>query len=354
MINRSSAAQVYTDTPNGNGMEARGHIRTLLVDDDELIQDVFSTLLRDEGYDVYTVSSAQAALELLNSYSFDIMFVDIFLPDMSGFDLLHRARSISSEIPVILITAHADVEMARRALSEGASDFVTKPCNLSDLPIIVERNLARHALLRRHNDRHRFELQTSYESVLDALLSALNTRNTEMEGHSERVTAYTMLLADLMGVSEEDMYHIERGALLHDIGKIGVPDRILLKPGPLNLEEWEEMRKHPLIGYRMCANIDFLKGASQIILHHHERWDGSGYPERLAGEEIPLGARIFAVVDAYDSMTTDRPYRTAMPYLSARNEIIKYSGTQFDPEVVRVFLSVTPSRWREIKQTIGK
>jgi putative nucleotidyltransferase with HDIG domain len=197
-------------------------------------------------------------------------------------------------------------------------------------------------------------LQTSNESVLDALLSALNTRDTETQGHSERVTAYTMEMADLMGLSSEQIYHIERGALLHDIGKIGIPDRILLKPGRLTPAEWIEMRKHPVIGYQMCAKIEMLKQAAQIVLHHHEAWDGTGYPDGLTGEAIPLGARIFAIADTLDAITSDRPYRAAMPFRVAREEIIKYSGRQFDPEIVQVFLSVPESRWQHIRSLADK
>ncbi len=186
------------------------------------------------------------------------------------------------------------------------------------------------------------------ETMLDALLSALNTRDTETEGHLERVTAYTIELADLLNLREAELYPIERGALLHDIGKIGVPDSILRKPGKLTPEEWVEIRQHPLIGYEMCAKIDLLKTAATIVLHHHEAWDGSGYPYGLKGEAIPLGARIFAVADTLDAMTSDRPYRPALPFDAARTEIEKFSGRQFDPEIVKVFLSIPEPRWQRV------
>jgi putative nucleotidyltransferase with HDIG domain len=196
------------------------------------------------------------------------------------------------------------------------------------------------------------EAQNSYETVLSALLSALDTRDTEAEGHSERVTGYTMVLAEQMGVTDEEMFHMERGALLHDIGKVAVPDRILHKAGPLTEAVWEEMRKHPVIGHRMCARIAFLEGASRIVLHHHERWDGAGYPDRLAGEAIPLGARVFAVVDAFDAMTTDRPYRAASTYDAAVAELRAHAGTQFDPRVVGAFLEVPEREWTIVRERV--
>jgi HD-GYP domain-containing protein (c-di-GMP phosphodiesterase class II) len=158
-----------------------------------------------------------------------------------------------------------------------------------------------------------------------------------------------MELADRMAIPPGQLYHIERGALLHDIGKIGISDRILQKSGKLTAEEWAEVRKHPVIGYQMCADIEMLEPAAQIIRHHHERWDGMGYPDRLKAEAIPMGARIFAVADALDGITSDRPYRAARPLSVAREEIAGHSGKQFDPDVVRVFLAIPESRWMFIR-----
>jgi putative nucleotidyltransferase with HDIG domain len=354
MIGRDAAARDLRFESSLTDDDSNAPVRTLVVDDDVEVKEVFTAILSAEGYEVSGASSAEEALELLALQSFDVMLADIRMPGMDGFELLQHVHHISPDLPVIFISGNATVETARRALKVGACDIVAKPCNLAELPIIVERNLARQALARRRMLRYRSEIQDSYETVLAALLSALDTRDTETEGHSERVTAYTMLLADLMGVPPDQCYHIERGALLHDIGKIGVPDRILLKPGPLTPEEFAEMQQHPVIGFRMCARIDFLRGAAQIVLHHHERWDGAGYPDGLAGEQIPLGARIFAVVDAFDAMTTDRPYRLAFPFEYAREEIRGNFGTQFDPQVVEVFLTVPETRWQQIREMSGR
>ena len=350
MSSASSAARVLpAPEPDSSGFSAES-IRALVVDDEPDVASLFAESLGQTGYDAYTAHSGQEALDLLSRAVFDVTLIDVFLPDIHGFELLRAVRETHPETAVIMITGQGDTDMARKALFAGACDFVTKPCRISELPILIERNLARSSLTAHNARSFQRAIATSNEAVLDALLAALDTRDTETEGHSERVTAYTMLLADQMGVAQDELYHIERGALLHDIGKIGVPDRILLKAGPLTPDEWSEMHKHPVIGFKMCSKIDFLKGAAQIVLHHHERWDGGGYPDGLSGEMIPLGARIFAVVDTFDAMTTDRPYRPAAEYEAACLEIVKHRGTQFDPTVVDAFLTIPEARWASIRE----
>jgi putative nucleotidyltransferase with HDIG domain len=211
-----------------------------------------------------------------------------------------------------------------------------------------EQNDQLHAAnieIRRVSD----ELRTSYDGTLEALVNALDARDQETKGHSLRVQHYMLDIAREMGVTEgtEEWVDMQRGSLLHDVGKIGVSDSILLKPGKLTEEEWEAMRRHPEIGYNMLRQVKFLEGAAGIILAHHERWDGKGYPHRLGEEEIPLGARIFAVVDTFDSMTSDRPYRKALSTQESLNEILRCSATQFDPRVVEAFLDIYDTWVRE-------
>jgi len=196
------------------------------------------------------------------------------------------------------------------------------------------------------------EVEKSYEITLEALVSALDFREHETQFHSKRVASYAVRLARELGVKDEELKYIYWGGLLHDIGKIGVSDSILLKPGALTDEEWEEMRRHPEIGYRIIENIDFLGPAKDIVLYHHERWDGKGYPLGLSGENIPFYARIFSVIDALDAITTDRPYRKAQSFTKALQEIKRCSGTQFDPEVVKAFLRIPISEWKKIKQDV--
>ncbi len=322
----------------------------LIVDDDDLVRETLRFVLEDVGYEVCSASQAIDALAVLEREPIDIVLSDIFMPGMNGFDLLKQIRQRAPQVPVILITGFGNVEMARQALQEGASDFITKPYNISEIPILIERNLTRHTI-QSHQTRHmEKEVQQAYRSTLEALLAALDVRDTETEGHSERVAAYTMAIASRLKLDSSEVPHIERGALLHDIGKIGVPDSILYKPGPLTPEEWEIMKQHPVLGYRMCMKIEMLRSAAPIVLHHHERWDGKGYPYGLMGEEIPLGARIFAIADTLDAMTSDRPYRKALSFAQAREEIARCAKTQFDPALVEVFLTIPEEELQTIRQ----
>jgi putative nucleotidyltransferase with HDIG domain len=191
----------------------------------------------------------------------------------------------------------------------------------------------------------RDQLQTSYDGTLEALVNALDARDQETKGHSIRVSRYMLEIAREMDVVEgsQEWVDMQRGSLLHDVGKIGVSDTILLKPGKLTEEEWVAMRRHPEIGYNMLRQVKFLEAPAEIILSHHERWDGKGYPRGLRGEDIPLGARIFMVVDTFDSMTSDRPYRKALATQKALDEVLRCRGAQFDPEVVEAFLDIYPA-----------
>jgi putative nucleotidyltransferase with HDIG domain len=207
---------------------------------------------------------------------------------------------------------------------------------------------ARTSLLR----EAMFELERSYDTTLEALGDALDLKDSETEGHSRRVTAYTIALARSMGVEAGDMKIIKHGAFLHDIGKMAIPDAILLKPGRLDPEEQTIMRRHCLSGYQIVRKIPFLKEAADIVYSHQEHFDGGGYPRKLRGEEIPLGARIFAVADTLDAITSDRPYRRGSPFSAARNEIARCGGTQFDPRVVEAFLGMPAEVWEELRGAI--
>ncbi len=202
--------------------------------------------------------------------------------------------------------------------------------------------------------RHAMEdLEHSYDVTLEALGDALDLKDSETEGHSKRVTAYAIALARAMGIPPEDIKVIARGAFLHDIGKMAIPDEILRKPGKLTPEEQELMREHCSRGYQMLRKIPFLSGAAEIVFCHQEYYDGNGYPNRLSGREIPIGARIFAIADALDAITSDRPYRQARGFAAAREEILRCSGTQFDPAVVEVFLKIPDELWQELRSEIS-
>jgi putative nucleotidyltransferase with HDIG domain len=341
-------------------MENPVHI--LVVDDEQAIRDVLSEGLNDSGYRCDTASDGAEALEKVRGNGFELVVSDIDMPQMDGVQLLQEIKKIRPDTEIIMLTGVVDVDTAVQSIRMGASDYLTKPFNLAEVRITVERALEKRRLIRENREYQRTletrvqertaELSRSYQTTLEALATALDTRDTETLGHSLRVAAYTVHVAKRMGVVEPDLTDIYRGALLHDVGKIGVPDAILRKPGKLTPEEWVEMRKHPEIGYRILEGIQFLEPSRQIVLSHQERYDGTGYPRGLKGKEIPIGARIFSVVDTLDAMTSDRCYRKALSYDTARAEVIKYSGTQFDPEVVKVFLQVPPEEWTQIQQRV--
>jgi putative nucleotidyltransferase with HDIG domain len=262
-----------------------------------------------------------------------------------------------------------DLEAAIGALRSGAYDYLLKPFEKEQLYHSVRRALEHRRLVlenrRYQQDLERLvaertaqlqqalaELEQSYDYTLEALGGALDLKDAETEGHCRRVTAYTIAIGQAMGLDPSTLRQMARGAFLHDIGKMGIPDAILRKPGPLTAEEEAIMRRHCEIGYQVLQSIPFLREAAQIVLCHQERYDGSGYPRGLRGEEIPLGARIFAVADALDAMISDRPYRKALPIDVAREEIRRCAGTQFDPQVVEVFLSLPESLWLELRDTL--
>jgi putative nucleotidyltransferase with HDIG domain len=285
---------------------------------------------------------------------------DLKLSGRDGLWLLDRLRAEQPATAVIMLTAHGDTEAAVECLRRGASDYLLKPPNLIDLVRSIERALAKRRLeLARHRYRTSLEqrvrektadlskalreVEAAYSSTLYALVAALDAREHETSDHSRRVVRYTLAIAERMGVPAAELPDIARGALLHDIGKIGVPDAILLKPGKLLPAEWDEMRKHPATGHTILQSIPFLQVPAEIVLAHQERWDGKGYPSGLVGEEIPLGARVFAIADTLDAITSNRPYRRGQPLEKARAEIARFAGVQFDPRCAEAFLSIDPA-----------
>jgi putative nucleotidyltransferase with HDIG domain len=271
---------------------------------------------------------------------------------------------------VIMVTAMHDISIALEAIRAGAYDYILKPFEKDQLYLSVRRALEhRNLVLENRTYQSDLEqlvaertqqlsialqdLEQSYDYTLEALGGALDAKDAETEGHCQRVTAFTITIARAMGVEKGLLRHIARGAFLHDIGKMGVPDNILTKPGPLTAEEREIMRRHCDIGFAVLERIPFLKEAAEIVLSHQECYDGSGYPRGLKGEQIPIGARIFAVADTLDAMISDRPYRRALPISAAREEIQRFSGKQFDPRVVEVFMAQPEKLWRELHDKTG-
>ena len=344
--------------------------RILVVDDEEAIREIVSSMLNAAGYETRQASSGLKALDVLNSTDFELMLSDLMMAEMDGIALLERSKDLYPDMPVIMVTAVHDVSVALAAIRNGAYDYLLKPFEREQLLAMVKRALE-HRKLRLENRAYQSNLESlvaarteqlrqamadlerSYDITLEALGDALDLKDAETEGHSKRVTAFTIAVARAMGLSSDKIRVIARGAFLHDIGKMAIPDAILRKPGALTEDEKEIMKEHCYRGYQMLRKIPFLAEASDIVYSHQEKYDGTGYPRGLKGDQIPLGARIFAVADTLDAITSDRPYRAAQPTRAALDEISRFSGTQFDPEVVKTFLSMPESIWDDLRRQIN-
>lgn len=338
--------------------------RILIVDDESEITAILTDLFEGD-HDCATAGSAEEAMELLRKGEFELVISDITMPGMSGLDMIPHVKTMSPNSVVVMISGMQTVESAIGALRLGAFDYVMKPFDLRQVEAVVKRALEHQELIvakQRYED-HLEELveqrtaeldqtlnslEDAYRSTLKALTAALETRDLETHGHSERVVTYSLRLGREFGLDSKRMKSLEFGSLLHDIGKIGVPDLILRKPAKLTEEEWVLMREHPLHGQQILRGIEFLEGAARVVAQHHEKWDGSGYPLGLRDEEIDLCARIFSVADAFDAMTSDRVYRKGKPYEAAAKELDDWAGKQFDPKVVEAFHRVPKSDWEEL------
>jgi putative nucleotidyltransferase with HDIG domain len=341
-----------------------------VVDDDRAITNMLCEMLASQGYEPRGCTSGEEALGALRESHFDAIISDLKMPGVSGTALLQQACEKYPHTAFVIVTGVDDARIGIEAMKQGADDYLIKPFQLQGIVASVERALQKRRLQRELDDHRRNleekvsqrtkqleaamrRIELTYDETLEALGAALDLRDTETAGHSRRVSRYCEVLARKIGCTEEQLRQIARGSYLHDIGKIGTPDAILLKPGKLTEEETTIMQRHARIGYDLVSRIAFLAPAAEIVLTHQERFDGTGYPQGLVGREIPLGARVFAVADTLDAMTSDRPYRRALPYSTAREEIGRESGSQFDPDVVRTFLSVPEQVWTDIRAEVA-
>ena len=313
-------------------------VSVLVVDDEPHILKQLSKVLIDCGYEIACAQGGVEAIERMKLQEFDILLADVVMPDMSGLELIEKALSFGKNTLVILMSGYADVPMAREALDKGGADLICKPFPMFAIPIAIERNLRRRQIELNRIIKQRNKLLL--ESI-KALSTAMGTREQHTAKHCERMTTSALILADTLGLSEADRSTLELAAYMHDVGKIGISDATLMKPDSLSETEWIEMRKHPDIGSHILSNIEELSDLSLIIRHHHERVDGTGYPDGLSGEQIPLLSRILAIADAFDAMTSDRPYRRAMTEDQALSQLEEGAGTQFDSELVEIFLAHT-------------
>jgi putative nucleotidyltransferase with HDIG domain len=338
----------------------------LLVDENPKTTNLLKNLLK-ANHKCDESDSIEGATQKMRKKDYAAVLCSIDLPDANGLQLIERARMISPHTLLIFLSEDNSAKAAIEAFRAGAFDYLQKPLDFEQIEIAVSRAVE-HYELKCQNDHYQFHLEQliaerafetehsskqiedTYRTTLKALVQALEMRDFETRGHSERVVTFSLRLGLELGLNKEALRNLELGALLHDIGKIGVPDAVLRKPAKLTEAEWEKMKLHTIYGLKILRNIPFLEGASQIVVQHHERWDGEGYPHKIRGEEIDIGARIFAVADAFDAMISDRIYRSGRSYKEALEELKKHAGTQFDPEIVEAFSRVPEEDWENLRK----
>ncbi len=341
--------------------------RVLIVDDDPSILNVVERVVRSLGFEPVSHADPRQAVAVTGVA---VVMSDFNMPHLNGVELLRQVRQTNPHAVRVMFTALSDMSVAQRAVNDGeVFRLLSKPWQLAELKSAItqsietfrlgEDNRRLHAQLAEKNGalvtlNQSLERQVMDRTngLLEGMIRALDYRDTETQWHSYRVAKVTRRIAIAAGLKGDDLLPIEQGALLHDVGKIGVRDSILLKQGPLTPDEWVEMRQHPEIGWRMLAHIPYLQGAAMVVHQHQERWDGKGYPQGLFGESIVVGARLFALADTMDAITSDRPYRKAQPLSVATAEIRRLAGTQFDPHLAEIFLAIPQEEWLSIRAEV--
>ena len=333
---------------------------SIVVDDDSSMRDYLHGVLSRDGYRCESFSDSLALLSYLgeDGNDSDLVLTDINMPGLNGIDLLRMAHTVEPELPVILISGLYELGLALDALNCGAADYLLKPALPRDILELVEKHLPSRAESRQSIAQLQLGRFLSSRlrgqdpaDALRGLHQALGFKRYETLRHCRRVAAYADLFGRACGLGESSLSQLHTGALLHDIGKVAIPRNVLLKAGPLNDDEWAAMHLHPRIGWEMLSEYRELESTAEIVYAHHERFDGQGYPRALQAEEIPLGARIFSIVDTFDAITSDRPYRAASPIECARSEISQCSGKQFDADLVSVFLKLPSKELQIVHET---
>lgn len=330
--------------------------KIMVVDDELGPREALKMILRD-NYEIYTAGSGREALQALQSSEFDLVILDIRMPDINGIDLLVKVKKTVPETEVVMITAYASVETATNALRQGALDYLIKPFDVRAVREVVAKGLARrtekdaqrkkfselqvvNASLQKKIEHAYLTIEKYYLGTVRSLVAAVDAKDAYTKGHQERVALLAEILGQALSLPAEEIKTLQQAAILHDIGKIGVPEQILRKPGKLTAAESQILKQHPVVGAEIVAPVQFLQAARPVILYHHERYDGTGYPEGLQGEQIPRNARIIAVVDAIDAMLSNRPYARAGTLERVREELRLYAGIQFDPQIAALALAI--------------
>ncbi len=321
--------------------------KILVVDDEEQIAQLLAGILRSDGHDAQYVTDGEAALERLRGGGFDLLMTDLRMPRMDGMRLIREAKGVDPEVDALVMTAYASTDTAVSALRTGVTDYLSKPFGLEQVRESIGKALrAREERRRRkeevsatreENLRLRADQRRAYVGIVATLIEAVEAKDRFNRGHSRRVAELAGRFAKILSLPRREAELLETGAKLHDIGKIGIPEEILNKPGRLTDQEFDVIKSHPVIGEQILLPLEFLADARPIVRHHHERWDGSGYPDGLKGAEIPRPAAILSICDAYDALTSDRPYRPGLPAIEALAILEKGAGTQWHPDLVQRF-----------------
>ena len=341
--------------------ENRSPYKIIAVDDEGGIIDSLTVFLKRSGYQLTGCTNPVEAIEMVKNEHFDLMLLDFIMTPIHGDKVVEEIRKFNQELYIILLTGHKDLapplETIKRLSIQG---YCEKSDKFDQLLLLIESAIKSIDQMHTIKEINK-ELQDSQDQLEKAYLESIETLRYTVEakdkytrGHSDRVSEYMVLIGRYMGLGEDELKILKIGGLFHDIGKIGVPDSILLKEGKLTDEEYSEIKNHPAIGKHILRNASIFSDIIPIVYHHHEKYDGHGYPEQLAGEQIPLYARIAAIADTYDAMTSKRSYRNALPLEIVRAEIEKCSGTQFDPKIASIFLDILDNHYDEILNIMNK
>lgn len=338
-------------------VRADGPVAILVVDDEDAIRSALKRYLTGRGYEVVTAATGAEALEALERRKITGMLLDVMLPDASGIDLVPQVMQLEPAIALLILTAVNDATAAALCMQRGATDYLTKPIDLEVLDRALQRALDRRHTRLEDQEINRWlkeevavkaaevrleraNLERISVATLEALVNALEAKDPYLRGHSARVADMAATIAAEMSFTDEDIERVRTAGRLHDIGKIGIREEILNKQGPLTDEEFEHVKQHVVVGSQILAPLVHLKNVIQFVRSHHERWDGEGYPDRLAGDAIPFGARIIGAVEIYDALTTSRPYQEKMDAHFAVERLGDLIGTMIDPEVHRALAAV--------------
>ncbi|MBD3225484.1 MAG: response regulator [Caldithrix sp.] len=326
--------------------------KVLLVEDERVTYKAIANALQQYGFQYEGATTLSDARHRIRKEKFDIIISDIKLPDGTGIDLLVEIRKFMLDIPFVAITASDNGTLMAEALQNGADDFLSKPFNLNNISTIVRRNLERQKLAKKNNGPRK---ASALLKAIKALVTALEAKDSYTSGHSLRVARQARSMGIELKLPENELFTLELAAILHDVGKIGMPDSILKKATSLHDREFNTAKEHTIVGSKIVGNIDELKEIAAIIRHHHERYDGTGYPDGLKGEVIPFYARLLAIVDAYESIVSNRTYDKPRSSLQAIAELEKHAGTQFDPHLVRIFGNIIrENRWESVQLEFEK